>query len=221
MERNSRLSPLLLWRAGFNRTRAAFHRRQGTISRESFSTVCYARRHKRTGLPKRSNLRREERDHFFLKLPPSRFGFAKGRLTALGQIEDKKQMAMHDVFKEHMEVLRRTLPEVRGLLLASSEGLPIAYSLSGGTDPHNVATMAAAASVLGRRIGDSLNVGNVFDISIHGEEGAIFFYAAGSIAVLAVICQKGSNIGLIHLEASATAKKISELFQQKRTRDSL
>jgi uncharacterized protein len=130
-------------------------------------------------------------------------------------------MAKHEIFKEHMEALRHTLPEVRGLLLASGEGLPIAHSLSSGTNPHDVAAMAAAASSLGRRIGDSLNVGNVFDISIHGEEGAIFFYSAGSSAVLAVICPRGSNIGLVHLEASATAKRISELFQQKRTRDSL
>jgi predicted regulator of Ras-like GTPase activity (Roadblock/LC7/MglB family) len=36
-----------------------------------------------------------------------------------------------------------------------------------------------------------------------------------------VICPRGSNIGLINLEASATAKKIGELFQLKRTRDSL
>ena len=120
-----------------------------------------------------------------------------------------------------MEALHHTLPEVRGLLLASSEGRPIAHSLSSGTNPHDVAAMAAAASSLGRRIGASLNVGNVFDISIHGEDGAIFFYSAGARAVLAVICPRGSNIGLVHLEASATAKRISELFQRERTRDSL
>ena len=145
----------------------------------------------------------------------------QGPLNGAAPNRSDEEMAKHEIFKEHMEALRHTLPEVRGLLLASSEGLPIAHSLSSGINPHDVAAMAATASSLGRRIGDSLNVGNVFDISIHGEDGAIFFYSAGARAVLAVICPRGSNIGLINLEASATAKKISELFQPKGTRDSL
>ena len=61
-----------------------------------------------------------------------------------------------------------------------------------------------------------MNAGTVCDISIQGEKGAIFFYSAGSRVVLAVICPKGSNTGLIHLEARATAKKISDLFQRKK-----
>ena len=76
--------------------------------------------------------------------------------------------------------------------------------------------MAAAASSVGRKISDSMNAGTVCDISIQGEKGAIFLYTAGSRVVLAVICPKGSNTGLIHLEARATAKKISDLFQRKK-----
>ncbi len=89
-------------------------------------------------------------------------------------------MAKLEELTKHMQELRQATPELIGLLRASSEGCPIAHSLSNGTDPDSVAAMAAAASSLGRRISDSMNAGTVCDISIQGEKGAIFFYSAGS-----------------------------------------
>jgi predicted regulator of Ras-like GTPase activity (Roadblock/LC7/MglB family) len=121
-------------------------------------------------------------------------------------------MAKHDALKTHIEALRNSIPELKGVLLASSEGLPIAHSLSNGADPNRVAAMAAAASNLGRRISDSMSVGSLGEISIRGEEGVLFIYSAGTKAVLAVMGPQGSNAGLIHLEARTTAKDISELF---------
>ena len=61
-------------------------------------------------------------------------------------------MAKHEALRTHIESLRNAIPELRGVLLASSEGLPVAHSLSNGTDPNRVAAMAAAASSLGKRI---------------------------------------------------------------------
>lgn len=115
--------------------------------------------------------------------------------------------------KNHMEVLRRAVPELSGLLLAASDGLPIAYSLSNETDPNRVAIMAVAVASLGRRVSDSLNLGNLGDISISAEKGAVFFYAAGSRAVLAVLGPHGCNAGLIDLEARITAREMGNLFR--------
>jgi len=55
-------------------------------------------------------------------------------------------------------------------------------------------------------------VGKLDEISIQADEGALFVYAAGSKAVLAVLGPQGGNAGLIHLEARAAAKGIGELF---------
>jgi len=127
-------------------------------------------------------------------------------------VEKDRAMAKQDALKNHIEMLRSSIPELKGVLLASSEGLPIAHSLSNGTDPNRVAAMAAAASSLGRRISDSMSVGVLGEISIQGEDGALFIYSAGPKAVLAVIGPQGSNAGLIHLEARTAAKEIGELF---------
>jgi len=121
-------------------------------------------------------------------------------------------MAKGEALKAQLENLKSAIPELKGVLLASNDGLPIAHSLSNGGDPNRVAAMAAAASSLGRRVSDSLSAGNLSEVSIQSEEGALFVYSAGSKAVLAVISPQGGNAGLIHLEARSTAKEISELF---------
>jgi predicted regulator of Ras-like GTPase activity (Roadblock/LC7/MglB family) len=121
-------------------------------------------------------------------------------------------MAKQEALRRHIDTLRNAIPELKGVLLASNEGLPVAHSLSNGADPNRVAAMAAAASGLGRRISDSMNVGALWEVSIRGEEGALFVYSAGAKAVLAVLGPPGSNAGLIHLEARTAAKEIGEMF---------
>lgn len=121
-------------------------------------------------------------------------------------------MAKGEALKGHIEALRSAIPELKGVLLASSEGLPIAHSLSNGNDPNRVAAMAAAASTLGKRISESIEAGTLGEVSIQGEGGALFIYSAGGKAVLAVLSPQGGNAGLIHLEARSTAKEIADLF---------
>lgn len=121
-------------------------------------------------------------------------------------------MAKHEALKTHIESLRNAIPELRGVLLASIEGLPVAHSLSNGTDPNRVAAMAAAASNLGKRISDSLATGSLAEVSIRSDDGVLFIYSAGPKAILAVMGPTASNAGLIHLEAREIAKQIGELF---------
>ena len=121
-------------------------------------------------------------------------------------------MAKGEAIKNHLENLRTAIPELKGVLLASNEGLPIAHSLSNGGDPNRVAAMAVAASSLGRRISESMSAGNLGEVAIQAEEGALFVYSAGPKAVLAVMSPQGGNAGLIHLEARTAAKEIGEMF---------
>ena len=121
-------------------------------------------------------------------------------------------MARHEALKTQIEALRDAIPDLKGVLLASNEGLPIAHSLSNGSDPNRVAAMAAAASGLGRRISDSMSVGNLGEIAVRGDEGWLFIYSAGPKAVLAILAPQTANAGLVHLEARAAAKEIGDLF---------
>jgi predicted regulator of Ras-like GTPase activity (Roadblock/LC7/MglB family) len=121
-------------------------------------------------------------------------------------------MVKHDALKNQLDTLRSAIPELKGVLLASNDGLPVAHSFSNGADPNRIAAMAAAASNLGRRISESVTAGIMSEISVRGDDGMLFVYTAGPKAVLAVLGGAGSNAGLIHLEARTTAKEIGELL---------
>lgn len=121
-------------------------------------------------------------------------------------------MAKLEALQKTVDSLRAAVPELRGVLLASTEGLPIAHSLSNGADANRVAAMAAAACSLGRRVSDSLNVGSLVEISVSAADGQIFLYSAGAKGVLAVMGPSGCNAGLVHLEARGVAKDVSELM---------
>src|SRR5260370_11624302 len=110
-------------------------------------------------------------------------------------------MVKQDALKNHLESLRNSIPELRGVWLASNEGLPVAHSLSNGTDPNRVAAMAAAASGLGRRISESMATGVLSEVSIRGDDGALFVYSPASKPVPPLIGPLRPNAGCIPLEA--------------------
>src|SRR6266404_9205971 len=99
--------------------------------------------------------------------------------TLLG-ITDRYQggssMAKGEALKAALEGLRNSIPELKGVLLASNEGLPIAHALTNGADPNRLAAMAAAASGLGRKISDNIGAGTLGEVSVRADEGSLFIY---------------------------------------------
>lgn len=121
-------------------------------------------------------------------------------------------MSKQDQLKSQIESLCDSIPELTGVLLASSDGLPIAHSLSNDDDPARVAAMAAAAASLGLRVTKALETGTVTEVCVRATEGDLFIYSAGAKAVLAVMGPKNANAGLVHLEARSAAEEIGKLF---------
>ena len=122
-------------------------------------------------------------------------------------------MGKLESLQKSVDGLRTSIPELKGVLVASNEGLPIAHSLSNGADAARVAAMAAAACSLGRRVSDSLSAGTLEEISVASSDGKIFLYSAGTKGVLAVIGPHACNSGLVHLEARGVAKDLADLLQ--------
>ncbi|MFC4454822.1 roadblock/LC7 domain-containing protein [Deinococcus sonorensis] len=118
-----------------------------------------------------------------------------------------KQQQLHETLNN----LRVNLPELRGALIATADGLPIAQAMNGGTDANRVAAMAATALGLGKRINDTLGSGSLTEMSVSGTEGQVYLYAAGK-GVLAVVAPSGMNLGLLHMEARDAAHSISTIL---------
>jgi predicted regulator of Ras-like GTPase activity (Roadblock/LC7/MglB family) len=120
-------------------------------------------------------------------------------------------MSKQEQLQSILEEVRAAIPEVKGAIIASTDGLAIVHSLSSG-DPNRVAAMAATALGLGKRITNTLGVGTLSETTVTGADGQVFLYAAGTEGVLSVIAGADANVGLIHLEARDAAKKIAEVI---------
>ncbi|PTY06073.1 hypothetical protein DB346_01520 [Verrucomicrobia bacterium LW23] len=120
-------------------------------------------------------------------------------------------MATNDQLQVIIENLRSAVPELRGVIVATTDGLAIAHSLSSG-DANRIAAMVATALGLGKRICDTIGGGALSETSFSGATGQVYVYAGGAKGVLGVLAGPGSNVGLIHLEARDAAGKIQQIL---------
>lgn len=107
--------------------------------------------------------------------------------------------------------LREEVPELRGVMLASSDGLAIASDFP-EQEGSRIAAMAATALGLGVRIAETVRLDNLEETVIRGKAGYMVVYAVGETAVLAVAAPSGTNLGLIHLIARRVAKELAQDF---------
>lgn len=114
-----------------------------------------------------------------------------------------------EILNNTLMTLRGSMPELRGALVATADGLPIAQSFSDATDAGRVAAMAATALGLGKRINDTLGAGDLSEMSVSGLDGQVFIYSVGAKGALAVVAPAGVNLGLLHMEARDTAKTLA------------
>lgn len=122
-------------------------------------------------------------------------------------------MSKQEQAQSILNTLRSSMPEIKGALIATVDGLAISRSFSDtATDTNRVAAMAATALGLGKRIADTLNAGEFTETSVSGREGNVYIYATGPKGVLAVITQADANLGLVHLESRDAARQISSLL---------
>jgi predicted regulator of Ras-like GTPase activity (Roadblock/LC7/MglB family) len=107
--------------------------------------------------------------------------------------------------------LSADVPEIRGALLASRDGLPIVSSLS-TAEAGRVAAMAATVVALATRVVDTIGLGQFEETVVQSDGGMFVVYDAGELAVLAVLAQRGATLGLVHLEARRAAEAVDQLL---------
>ncbi len=121
-------------------------------------------------------------------------------------------MSTAENIQKIIDELREAIPELRGILLASTEGLAVAHSFTDGADPERVAAMTSTITGLTKRISEGLQIGLLREASISGADGQVYVYAVNPTHVLAVTLAENANVGLLHLEARQTAEKIAALL---------
>ena len=118
-------------------------------------------------------------------------------------------MSRQETLAQLIKELRQAVPELRGAMVASTDGLSLASDLS-ETEAARTAAMAATALGLGKRIAQTSSLGGLEEVVVRGQEGYLVVYSAGEKGVLAVAAPMGANLGLIHLEARGAAQRIAQ-----------
>ncbi|MGW5864845.1 roadblock/LC7 domain-containing protein [Streptomyces sp. NPDC055239] len=114
-----------------------------------------------------------------------------------------------DVLVE-LKRLRTRIPQLRGALTASVDGLLLAQDAT-DVEAEGVCALTAAALGVALRLSDATNQGRFRELLIRGEDGYVATYTAGSSAVLTLLAEPRVNVGRLHLEGRRSSVLIGEL----------
>lgn len=117
--------------------------------------------------------------------------------------------AESDVLGE-LKRLRTRIPQLRGALTASVDGLLLAQDAA-DVEAEGVCALTAAALGVALRLSDATRQGRFRELLIRGDQGYVATYAAGSSAVLTLLAEPRVNVGRLHLEARRSSVLIGEL----------
>lgn len=110
--------------------------------------------------------------------------------------------------------LGSTVPGVRGSILASIDGYPIAHRLD-GREPGSTAAIIASSCALGLRLAELTGDGAMKEIVVHAESGYLVIYAVGPLGVLTVLTTPAANLALLHLKARDLIPHLEPFVQQR------
>jgi len=126
-------------------------------------------------------------------------------------MENIAEQSKKEVFNEQIQSLRQSIPELQGVMITATDGLPIAFDFP-SAEAARIAAMAATAIGIGKRVSESTELGEFKEMVIQSEKGYLVVYKSGDKGVLAVKAPSLANLGLIHLEARSTAETLAGFF---------
>jgi len=101
---------------------------------------------------------------------------------------------------------------VEASAVISSDGFTLAWELDDNVDPDRYGAMCASLLALSNRAAQEIARGELKQVMIEGENGAMLLVYAGEDAVLALGTKATANMGMVFIEARKTAQKIKEVL---------
>ena len=115
--------------------------------------------------------------------------------------------------RAELAALRHQVTGVQGCVVAGVDGLLILHDSIVGHEPHDIAALAAGAHGISRTCGAALRQGGFQECTIRNQHGSLAIYAAGTLALLAVIGDESLNIARLHLEARQTTARLAPMLE--------
>ncbi len=120
-----------------------------------------------------------------------------------------KQEQLDQLIKD----LRVNVPDISGVMVASTDGLSIASDFP-EEEGARIAAVGAAASGLGDRIAQNASLGAVTETMVKGEDGLLLIYKTSEESVLAIRAPAKGNLGLVRLEASSACESVRTILDE-------
>ena len=112
-------------------------------------------------------------------------------------------------------ILHDLLHETPGLdaaAVVSFDGLPMASALPAGMEEDRVAAMSAALLSLAERAAQGLGRGDLSQVYLEGEHGAVFLVSAQDEGVLIAVSAPGAKVGMMLFEVRLAAARVGEVL---------
>ncbi len=126
--------------------------------------------------------------------------------------EREKPMSRLDNLNKILKNLQNESPGVEASALISEDGLMIASALPQDLDETRVAGMTATLLNLGTRAAVELRRGDVQEVIVRGEHGYSVMINAGRGALLLVLTNENSKLGLIFFDMREAIKAIKNIL---------
>ncbi len=121
-------------------------------------------------------------------------------------------MNLGEEIRKVFEEVSRDLKGVRGILIATMDGLPVASDVKSTEEENRIAAMVSSLTILARKAAPQLDVGKMQDLLIEADEGKIFCYSVGDEVILALITTKDANLGMIRMKLPRIREKLKDLI---------
>jgi predicted regulator of Ras-like GTPase activity (Roadblock/LC7/MglB family)/type II secretory pathway predicted ATPase ExeA len=126
--------------------------------------------------------------------------------------EQENPMSRLDNLNKVLKNLQNESPGVEASALISEDGLMIASALPQDLDETRVAGMTATLLNLGTRAAVELRRGDVQEVIVRGEHGYSVMISAGRGALLLVLTNENSKLGLIFFDMREAIKAIKNIL---------
>lgn len=105
--------------------------------------------------------------------------------------------------------LEAGLPDIEASAVITVDGFMIASALPPGLERDRVAALSAAMLLLGKKTAKELEKGELSEVFVGGEDGAVVLIASGENAVLISLVRKDAKLGLVFLDMKKAAEEVS------------
>lgn len=110
-----------------------------------------------------------------------------------------------------LDELKAATADIQGMAVISPDGMMIADDLGTGQGDA-AAAMGAALGSLGKRVTETLKVGDFQEINIRGANAGLLLFDIEHRASLLVKVAAGANLGLVLLEARQARDKLAGIL---------